>query len=82
MDAMFKAWHTMRYVRINPMGMDGAGSKRKVNVRRAIDVDLYQLVLQTLERDTFDRAIGRQKNGATVLFWWRCANWACARVSW
>lgn len=60
--AMFKAWQTMGYIRINPMGMEGAGSKRSVNARRAIDVDLYQLVLQTLEREPIDSAIGRQKN--------------------
>jgi site-specific recombinase XerD len=60
--AMFKAWHSMGYIRINPMGLDGAGTQRKINARRAVDLDLYQLVLTTMEREQFERPTSRQVN--------------------
>jgi hypothetical protein len=45
---MFKAWHTTGYIRINPMAIEGAGARRTINVQRAVDIDLYDLVLQTI----------------------------------
>jgi site-specific recombinase XerD len=60
--AMFKAWHSMGYIRINPMGLEGAGTQRKINARRAVDLDLYELVLATMEREQLDRPTSRQVN--------------------
>lgn len=60
--AMFKAWHATGYLRINPMALDGAGSLRTINAHRSVDVDVYQLVLQTIEEEQFDRPAARQTN--------------------
>lgn len=60
--AMLKAWHSMGYIRINPMGLEGAGTRRAINARRAIDVDLYDLVLKTMDGEQFARPISRQMN--------------------
>lgn len=47
--AMFRAWREMGYIQINPMGLHGAGTVRKVNVERAVEPDLYNIVLETME---------------------------------
>lgn len=60
--AMFKAWHATGYIRLNPMALDGAGSRRTINAHRSVDVDVYQLVLQTIEYEQFDRPAARQTN--------------------
>lgn len=60
--AMFKAWHATGYIRLNPMALDGAGSRRTINAHRSVDVDVYQLVLQTIEEEQFDRPSARQTN--------------------
>ena len=60
--ALFKAWHNTGYIRINPMAIEGAGARRTINAHRAIDVDLYELVLATMEREKFDRPSARQAN--------------------
>ncbi|MFZ4878423.1 tyrosine-type recombinase/integrase [Janthinobacterium sp. Mn2066] len=56
--AMFRAWREMGYIHINPMGLHGAGSVRKVNTNRAIAPDLYDIVLEAMEAEekpTFSR---------------------------
>lgn len=60
--AMFKAWHNTGYIRRNPMAIEGAGARRTINANRAVDVDLYELVLATMERKQFDRPTARQTN--------------------
>ncbi len=60
--AMFKAWRETGYIRLNPMALDGAGSRRTINAHRSVDVDVYQLVLQTIEEEQFDRPAARQTN--------------------
>lgn len=60
--ALFKAWHNTGYIRINPMAIEGAGARRTINAHRAIDIDLYDLVLATMEREQFDRPSARQTN--------------------
>ncbi len=57
--AMFKTWHAMGYLRINPMVLDGAGARRKINAQRSIDLDVLQVVLATLERDLGATAVAR-----------------------
>jgi len=47
--ALFTAWHRTGYIRINPMALMGAPRARKVNVRRSIPLDLYDLILKTIE---------------------------------
>ncbi|MET3135255.1 integrase/recombinase XerC [Oxalobacteraceae bacterium GrIS 1.11] len=58
--AMFKAWHGMGYVRINPMALDGAGARRKINAGRALLPDLYELVLATMAEQAVDTFTERQ----------------------
>lgn len=60
--AMFRAWRETGYIRLNPMALDGAGSRRTINAHRSLDVDVYQLVLQTIEEEQFDRPAARQTN--------------------
>lgn len=60
--AMFKAWHATGYIRLNPMALDGAGSRRTINAHRSVDIDVYQLVLQTIEEEQFERPAARQTN--------------------
>ncbi|MYN47635.1 tyrosine-type recombinase/integrase [Pseudoduganella sp. FT93W] len=47
--AMFRVWREMGYIAINPMGLHGAGTTRKINANRAVVPDLYDLVLDTME---------------------------------
>nr|WP_315219910.1 tyrosine-type recombinase/integrase [uncultured Duganella sp.] len=47
--AMFRAWREMGYIQINPMGLHGAGSVRKVNTNRAVSIDLYEMVFQAMD---------------------------------
>ncbi|MEO7493892.1 MAG: tyrosine-type recombinase/integrase [Massilia sp.] len=47
--AMFRAWREMGYIHINPMGLHGAGTVRKVNVNRAVAPGIFDTVLQTME---------------------------------
>ena len=49
--AMFRAWREMGYIQINPMGLHGAGTVRKVNVSRAVAPDLYDIVLEAMEAE-------------------------------
>jgi len=60
--AMFKAWHGTGYIRINPMALEGAGTRRSINPRRAVDVNLYELVLETMEKEEFDKPAARKTN--------------------
>lgn len=60
--AMFKAWRETGYIRLNPMALDGAGSRRTINAHRSVDVDVYELVLRSIEEEQFDRPIARQTN--------------------
>ena len=60
--ALFKAWHNTGYIRINPMAIEGAGTRRTINAHRAVDIDLYDLVLETMEREQCDRPSARQTN--------------------
>lgn len=47
--AMFRAWREMGYIQINPMGLHGAGTVRKVNTNRAVSIDLYDMVFQCMD---------------------------------
>jgi len=54
--AMFRAWREMGYIAINPMGLHGAGTVRKVNAQRAVSLDLYEMVFAAMdatEKTTF-----------------------------
>lgn len=44
--AMFCAWHEMGCIQINPMGLQIAGTVRKVNANRAVSIDLYDMVFE------------------------------------
>jgi site-specific recombinase XerD len=60
--AMFKAFHSTGYIRINPMALEGAGNRRSINARRAVDVNLYELVLETMAQEQVDKPAARQTN--------------------
>ena len=60
--AMFRAWHTSGYIRLNPMALEGAGTRRMINAHRAIDVDVHALVLTTMEREQCVTPTSRQIN--------------------
>lgn len=46
--ALFNAWNRMGYIRINPMGLTGVVSGRKVRVERSLSEDLVDIVISTL----------------------------------
>ncbi|TFW01518.1 hypothetical protein E4K72_14160 [Oxalobacteraceae bacterium OM1] len=58
--ALFNAWHKMGYVRFNPMSLIGAAEARKVNTNRAIPLDLYDVVLETIQRSATEAFTSRQ----------------------
>lgn len=60
--AMFRAWREVGYIAMNPMGFHGAGTQRKVNAERAISLDLYDLVLETMEAETKQTFEQRQRH--------------------
>jgi site-specific recombinase XerD len=47
--AMFGALHATGYVRLNPMALTKAPASRELNVSRAINLDLYDTVLQVMD---------------------------------
>lgn len=60
--ALFRAWREVGYVQANPMGFHGAGSQRKVNANRAVSLDLFDLVLETMEEQSKDTFEARQRH--------------------
>ncbi len=46
--AMFKAWHSMGYIRINPMALTGTMSARKIKAERSLSEIVFETVLNTL----------------------------------
>ena len=58
---MFSAWLKVGYIRAHPMGLGGAPQPKEVNVDRAIPLDLYDLVLETMERANKATFTDRQK---------------------
>jgi integrase/recombinase XerC len=46
--ALLKAWHSMGYIRINPMALTGTMSARKIKVERSISEAVFDIVLTTL----------------------------------
>lgn len=59
--ALFRAWREVGYIQANPMGFHGAGTERKINANRAVSLDLFDLVLETMEEQTKDTFEARQK---------------------
>jgi integrase/recombinase XerC len=47
--AMFGALHATGYIRLNPMALTKAPASRELNVSRAINLDLYDTVLQVMD---------------------------------
>lgn len=45
---LFKAWHSMGYIRINPMALTGTMSARKMKMDRSISETVFDIVLSTL----------------------------------
>jgi site-specific recombinase XerD len=59
--AMFGALHATGYIKINPMALTKAPASRELNVSRAINLDLYDTVLQVM--DTQDRESLKERRG-------------------
>lgn len=58
--AMFRAWREMGYMQINPMGLHGAGTVRKVNTRRAVSINLYEAVFHAMDQQEKKTFTSRQ----------------------
>ena len=58
--SLFTSWQKMGYIRLNPMGLAGAGTDRKVNTNRAISLDLFQVVLDTIQATPSVNFVDRQ----------------------
>lgn len=58
--SLFTSWQKMGYIRLNPMGLAGAGTDRKVNANRAISLDLFQTVVDTIRASPTNNFSGRQ----------------------
>lgn len=58
--SMFNGWITMGYIRISPMGLQGAARLRNPNPQRAVSLDLYDLVLGTMAARGNNSFAGRQ----------------------
>lgn len=59
--ALFRAWREVGYVRSNPMGFHGAGTERKINANRAVSLDLFDMVLETMEEQPKETFEARQR---------------------
>lgn len=59
--SLFTSWQKMGYIRLNPMGLAGAGTDRKVNANRAISLDLFQVVLDTIQATPSGNFVDRQR---------------------
>jgi hypothetical protein len=58
--AMLRTWNAMGYMRFNPMALEGAGARRKVNARRSVAVDVFKVVIDTMAdagADTLTRMV-------------------------
>jgi site-specific recombinase XerD len=60
--ALFRAWREVGYIHANPMGFHGAGTERKINANRALSLDLFDLVLETMEEQPKDTFEARQRH--------------------
>lgn len=60
--ALFRAWREVGYIQANPMGFHGAGTERKINANRAVSLDLFDLVLETMEEQPKDTFEARQRH--------------------
>lgn len=49
LQALFKALHSTGYLRANPMALMTYGKARRLDTTRAIDLDLFQLVLEVMD---------------------------------
>jgi integrase/recombinase XerC len=67
MHAMLRAWREVGYIAMNSMGFHGAGTQRKVNANRSVSLDLYDLVLETMEADENQISNSVSATCATVL---------------
>lgn len=59
---MFRAWREVCYIHTNPMGFHGAGTGRKTNATRTVSLDLFELVLETMEEQPKKTFEARQRH--------------------
>jgi integrase/recombinase XerC len=64
--ALLKAWHSMGYIRINPMALTGTMSARKINVNRSISEAVFDIVLRTLSSSDVISFSERQRQSRDV----------------
>ncbi|RFP13113.1 hypothetical protein D0T25_23845 [Duganella sp. BJB488] len=53
--ALFKGLHGTGYIRLNPMVLMKTGKPRRLDKTRAIDLDLFQFVLQVMDNQPSDK---------------------------
>jgi integrase/recombinase XerC len=58
--AMFGALHATGYLQLNPMALTKAPASRELNVSRAINLDLYDTILQVMDTKDREGAPGRR----------------------
>lgn len=59
--ALFRAWHSMGYIRINPMALAGTRSARKIKAERSISETVFEVVLATLASSDITSFAERQR---------------------
>jgi integrase/recombinase XerC len=60
--AMFGALHATGYIRLNPMALTKAPGSRELNVSRAINLDLYDTVLQVMDAADTEALADRRRH--------------------
>lgn len=59
--ALFMLWRDQGYIRFIPLGLAGASHARPVNTQRAISLELYQLILNSMEAVTPETVMQRMQ---------------------
>jgi site-specific recombinase XerD len=59
--ALFKAWHSMGYIRINPMALTGSLAGRKIKTERSLSADVFNIVLDVLAAEGVKSFTERQR---------------------
>jgi integrase/recombinase XerC len=58
--AMFGALHATGYIKLNPMALTKAPASRELNVSRAINLDLYDTILQVMDTEDSEGLLDRR----------------------
>jgi site-specific recombinase XerD len=59
--ALFRAWHSMGYIRINPMALTGARTARKLQTERSLSQDFLACVIEAIKTQEVTTYAERQR---------------------